>query len=345
MTDLPPDINQDYCEDCGEQGGQPVIPPPCIHESCSVTPLTLDQTGGALGFEVRTRGGSLQKQLDATCDDPEDCGVIRCFIDPENNPQGLDVDLFGDPDRLDGVDCVNPDDGSNLYVNPIRRITNDDGSCSLGALPFPVFDIQCDTQEGCDGFYPPPSDQSATVYENCGPELCTTITNFGCYPMLVVPKLTMIGAEVTGPVTIEYQPNANGEFGNKFPVLSGSGFTCDSNSAGSGETGAAELETAGGGDPSHTHGIADHTHSGPSHSHTINCEASGRNTDSKTIEFDHVTIQAGETYNYCVTGSLRFDDPDYDQGGTVNYGQRVRLCLEGRSIINQDSIAQLEGGA
>lgn len=344
MTNLDPD----YCATCDEpdRGAYPTFPPPCVMETCSIRPLPLDETRGRQGSEVRTRGGSRQIQLDATCGDPEDCGVLACYTDPEGGFQGLDVALYGDPERIDGIDCTDPDTGADLYINPIRRFTNPDGSCSQGALPFPVSDTVCEPVDGCDGYYPPPGSLTSDVWTNCGPSICAEIKNMGCYPMLVRPTLEIFGSEIEGPAQIEYQPNdVGGEgFGEKFATARGVWIACEETStAGSGETSASgDAATSAGGGDSHTHDGPSHTHGGPSHTHDVDCVVKGGGVFSGVVPFDPVEIASGETYQFCVEGSVRFLEPDWPTGGVVNYGQ-VRLCLSGASIVNADTVGAFEG--
>lgn len=340
-------IEPEFCEDC-EEGGQgsglPALPPPCVEPTCSTFALPLDETGGRLGIVVRTRGGTLERQLTAT-DDADDCGVIRSFVAADGACQGLDLDFYGQPSNLTAIDCVDPATGADLYINPIRRIQNVDGSCSVGGLPFPINDVVCEEIEGCDGYYPPPNSQTSEIWTNCGPSLCATIKNNGCYPMIVKPTLEILGSEIGGAAQIEYQPNeVSGEgFGTKFVTARGVYITCEETSnAGTGETtSSGGGETSSGGDPFHTHDVEGHVHKGPSHSHDVDCTVSGGGVFSGVIPFAPKTIEAGESYDFCVVGSARFLDTESESGGILNYGQ-VRLCLAGSSIVNTETVAALE---
>lgn len=342
MTDIEPDFN--YCSDCEDGGeGVPAIQPPCTVDTCSTIALPLDETGGKLGFITRLRGSkgaAFIKRLKAGCDDPEDCGVLRCFVDADGNNQGLDVDLFGDPPLLTGVDCVDGD-GESLYVNPLRRFKNVDGSCSLGVLPFPIQDLVCVEGGGCDGLYPVGS--AGDVFEGCGPSICVNVVNVSCYPMIVVPKMTIEGAELgNAPVTYEVQPNINGSFQSKIPIVSGAGFACDMGNAGTGATTVdGDGDTAAGGADNHVHGITEHSHDGPSHSHSLDCSGTGRSTYSGTTEFAPVEVAPGDDFTFCIDASMRYDG-DVEEPGQLNYGT-LRVCLDYRSKVTPETIAQLEG--
>ena len=164
----------DCCSD-EEPTGFPDLKPPCTVDTCGFEWASLADTNGRLGGSPRLRGSQPTKVVGDdcdTCDDAEDCGVLRCFEDADGNQQGIDVDLFGDPITLGGVgECVD-ENGDSLYENPLRRIRNIDGSCSLGVLPFPVQDIVCNEELGCGGLAG--EGEADTVFTGCARQVCTS---------------------------------------------------------------------------------------------------------------------------------------------------------------------------
>lgn len=310
------------CCDEDDVSSYPADPPPCTESTCSFVWRTLRESGGKLSGYVRLRGGSLTKQVGDDCLNEEDCGVLRCYVDRDGNDQGIDIDLFGDPTTLEDVTCLD-EDGNSLYTNPLRRIKNVDGSCSLGTLPFPIQDTICSEGAGCDGFAPP--GQDGDVHEGCAPQVCATIENRSCYPMIVVPKMTIEGAELGGgPVRYEVQANTNGNFEEKIPVFSSAGG-CTATMAGTGATSSA-------GDPAHTH-------EGPDHTHTVDC--GGGATYTGTTEFAPVEIAAGASFTFCITPSIRYTG-QVDDAFPLDFG-KVRVCVDGRSKLTPETIAALEG--
>lgn len=299
------------CTDETEVNGIPDSPPPCTQNSCSLIWSSLREASGFLAAKVRVRGNGVR--TDAAVGDT--AGVIRCFTDTAGTHQGLDLDLFGQPGNLDSLVC-------DSYVNPLRRIRNTDSTYSLGTIPFPVQDLICTEEAGCSSGLP--DGEADGVFEGCGQQVCAEIINTGCYPMIVVPKFTIRGAELpVAPVTYEIQANLQGEFQTKQPIFSGSAVSL---------TAAGTGATSSDGDPAHTH-------SGPSHRHTVS--ATGRTTYSGTTDLAPVTIAAGAAYRACVTPSVRYDD-DYEGGGTINFGD-ISLCLQGTSQVNAATVAALGG--
>lgn len=205
----------DNCTDDADDDLYPNDPPPCSENTCSIIWRTLRESGGKLAATVRLRGG--QSRIDA---DPEDdCGVLACFTDSDGNFQGLDVDIFGDPEKLTNL-CDTVD-----YVNPLRRIENSDGSCSLGTLPFPIQDQVCAESSPCEQVLASEGAEDA-VFNGCQQQVCVTIENPSCYPMIVTPRATTDGGAIQAdaPASFRLLPNLNGSFiTNRVIFSAGSG--------------------------------------------------------------------------------------------------------------------------
>ena len=262
------------------------------------------------------------------CDPADECGVLRCFADQDGKTLGVGISFAGNPDAID-VDCTD-EDGNSLYVNGIRKVRNDDGTCSLGTLPIPLQGKTCVESGGqCTTQFPPGEEGSSYGSDadgGCGPAPCTEITNQSCYPMIVTPKVTITDARIGPGVTYQIQPNIQGNFGAAIDVFSNTQGGCTATAAGTGDT-------TSGGDPAHTH-------EGPSHTHTIDC-AGGPETYSGTIDQPIVQIAPGETFKFCANASIKYERTVQD-AGELNFGQ-VTACLEYTSLVTPETIAALEG--
>jgi hypothetical protein len=310
--------------------GYPAEPPPCTYESCSIGFLPMTVTRGALGAYVRLFGqsGASSERLPESCDPEDECGLLRCYIDSDGKNLGLGISLKGSPAALE-VDCTD-EEGNDLYVNGLRAIKNPDGSCSLGTLPIPLQGKVCVDGSGqCTTTFPP--GQEGDVFGSsadggCGPNPCVSLTNEGCFPMVVTPKITITGARLGPGVTYQIQPNVQGNFEDSFDAFSNNAGDCTVSDAGTGATSSA-------GDP-------EHTHEGPSHSHTVNCNE-GDQSYSGTIDRPLIQLGPGETLEFCASVSIRYDR-DNEGGGLLNFGT-VNVCLDYSSLVTPETIAALEG--
>lgn len=320
----------------------PVAPPPCTDESCSVGWLDLRTSNGRVTPYSKLVGGPNNGDFIETLATGETvCGVLRTFRDADENCLGQGILLTNNPAPIDVTQCVD-EDGNELYTNSIRAVVDSQGRCSLGALPIALQDVVCAEDEGCEGLFP--DAEQGTVYGSqqdggCGPNVCIEFTNPSCYPVIVQPKVTVEGWKLgVGNVVYNIQRNVNGTFGPLEPV--GNGVpSCSLIAAGTGDTSSSLDTTASAGDPAHEHGGLAHTHEGPSHSHTLNCD-DAFNTGSQTIDQPPLEVPAGTTITYCITGQLNYAD-DVADPGVLDFG-KVRLCLDWKSKVTPETIADLE---
>lgn len=306
---------EDFCEDCEDDvtEGIPDDPPPCTMDTCTAFFSTLREAAGRLAVNFRLRGGNRTKVVGEdcpTCSDGEDCGVLKCFVDADGNYQGVDVDIFGDPATLEGIDCED-EDGNSLYSNPLRKIKNADGSCSLGVLPFPIQETVCNENNGCEGIAP--EGEADTVHIACAEQVCSTIENRSCFPMTITPQVTVLDAE-TGPgTTYELTPTLNGSDGEPNKLFSGNG-----------SSGCSVVHVPG-----------------DSVGHNVDCGDTTPTYHSGTISYPPVEIAAGESFTFCVAPSIRYDT-DISEPFGYDFGD-ITVCLEGRSKVTAETISQLEG--
>lgn len=334
-------MNEELVEECcGDEepvDSIPAIKPPCSHDSCSFVWSKLSETGGKLGGEVRLRGGQTI-QLDAACEPGEECGALACFVDQDGKFLGIDINLIGNPETLEDIGCTD-DDGNDLYVNPIRRIRQADGSCGLGGLPIPLFPNVCESQAGCPVAIGEGQEGGTTA--GCS-SMCVSLKNESCYPMLMTPTIAINSANLgQGPLRYRLIPEVNGDTQTPINVFSGSGSCCETEPAGSGKTsedGGADTTSAG--DPAHTHEGGAHDHDGPSHTHTMVGDNSSQDY-SGTVTPEQVTIQPGETLEYCIRTDVEYTD-DFSGSASFNAGD-IRLCISGASIVTPETIATIEG--
>lgn len=328
MTDVPTEL--ECCDDGPVDTGPgiPAMPPPCVSESCSIGVTNLSESKGTLRFFSKWLGGRGRPLLERVTEGFEEAGIMRCFIGPDGDTLGSGVSFFGNPATI-AVECLN-EDGEDLYVNPVRRIRNRDGSVSLGGLPIPLQGKVCAEGQGqCTSQFPPGEEGESYGSSNdggCGPSPCVELTNRSCYPMLVTPRISVIGARLGPGVTYQLQPNVQGNFQPSFPVFSNTQGECSTIAAGNGDT-------SSGGDPSHTH-------EGPSHSHTVEC-VTGAETFSGTIDRPLITLAPGGTLKFCVATSIVYERT-VEAGGELNFGT-VTVCLDYTSEVTPETIAALEG--
>jgi len=146
--------------------------------------------------------------------------------------------------------------------------------------------------------------------------------------MEVQPSVSIESARLgNSPITYRVTPKVNGEDGDPIEVFSGGGGCCETQSAGGGETSSD-------GDPAHTH-------DGPSHTHTM-ASSNADQVYSGTVTPSPVTVQPGESLEYCICQDVIYED-DFDGQAKFNVGT-IRVCLRGQSIVNSTTIAALEGG-
>lgn len=306
-------MDEDECCSDDIPDGYPDLKPPCTEDTCTGFFSSLRDSNGRLAWNVRLRGGNRTKVVGDdcdTCEDVDDCGVLVCVEDADGNFQGIDVDIFGDPAVLEDFDCLD-EDGNSLYENPLRKIKSLDGSCSLGVLPFPIQDTICNEELGCGGIGP--EGDADSVLTNCAKQVCTTIENRSCYPMIVVPKVTIREAQ-TGPGTsYEVQANLNGNFDSKAKVFSGGGASCSVRHVPGDDIG-----------------------------HDVDCGDAQSTYHTGTIEWPPQEIAAGESFTFCIEPSIRYEN-DVSDVFDYNFGD-VRVCLDGRSKVNAETIAALSGG-
>lgn len=315
------------CEPGTQTPGLPALPPPCTSNSCSIGVTNLDQSGGTLRHFLRTLGSAGSERLKVFIGDTAE-SVLRSFTDSDGNCLGTDVDFYGNPNSI-GVDSCADASGNSLYVNGVRRVRNADGTVSLGTLPIAVQDMSCISGAGqCTALFPP-GEAGATFGSStdggCGPSPEVELTNTSCYPMLVIPKITITDALLGPGVSYQIQPQIQGQFEDTFSVFGNPTGGCETVAAGNGAT-------ASGGDPAHTH-------EGPSHTHTVNC-ADGSIPYSGTIDRPPVQIEAGATFKFRSYSSIRYDRT-VQGGGELNFGE-VTVCLQGFSIVNPTTVAALE---
>lgn len=321
------------CDTENQVEGIPAEKPPCTEDTCSIEAVPLNEAGGKLAFKARTVGGN-ENQLAA---DEAAGGVIECVYDADGNPLGLNVGLAGRPALLNGVACVDAD-GDSLYENPIREIRQTDGSYQLGGLPFPVIDNVCESDSGCDVALG--EGQTGNTRAACT-SLCATLENTSCYPMLMTPTIAIESARLgQAPITYRVTPQINGVEQDPIEVFSGGGGCCETEPAGSGETSTeGGQDTSSGGDPAHTHEGGSHSHDGPSHTHTMTGDGAD-SVYSGTISPEPVTVQPGESLQYCITTDVIYE-ADFSGAVDFNVGN-VRVCVLGQSIVNATTIAALE---
>lgn len=254
-----------FCDDCNSAptGSQFGPLPPCHGESCSIEWEDVRTTSPAGRIVPKAK---LHPQ-----------GALECVSDTDG--EGLGVRVYGDTAEMASSGCANP-----LHRDPTDN--------SLWVEPFPIKAYECAEGGGCESVAP--GGKADAVYTGCATAVEATITNTHCSArMRVIPKLTVIGAELDGGVaTYQFQ------VGSTLVPL----FT-------SIETKVAHVP-------------------GDDIGHNVTQDTPA--TYSGTVELAPIELNPGQSYTLSATPQVRYRN---DGTGDVNVTWGTyRLCLDGTTI-------------